>query len=285
MSFVDYINANSPITNLPDLLNLHHSNPLGIDVIFQLVFIFVVVEVMEFINYKIRYRDKSNLYPALYSLLAVSLVAVYYYCFQGDLELHRLHSTIYSPDLSTMPADVSNAANAGNANSTMVKPTIGWFCYPEIVGWPMAIVNLLLLSHVVYSLLSACMQTAAQLSVEMGFTENKPWKEWKGAIVLLLVGALASVLATFIGDVAMSWTLVAYVAVMVLYVVGKTIADAVRSHNVWFSILIGLTFLVGIIACMMLSLECLRGAVFFIVVLAGLLANVKARKKKVEKGV
>lgn len=280
MSFVEYLNTNSPITNLPDLINLHHGNPLGISPLAQIIAIFVVVMVLAFFNYKIRYRDQSQYYPVLYALLGLSLVMIYYYCFQSTLPLQRMHGTVYSPTdgLNAMTGDVinPNAATGG-------RPCIGWFCYPEIVGWPIAIVSLIVLAYVIFVLISACMQVAAQLSVEAHLVEGKPWKEWKVAVFILLLGVLLTALLGFIGPRATTWTLFGFQIVLLLFVLYKIIADSIRCHNFWWGLLIGLTFYIGIVACMMLSLECLRGAIFFIVVLAAFLTNAKARKKKVSK--
>ena len=37
MSISEFISNNAPFTNLPDLFNIHHSNPLGIPVAAQLI--------------------------------------------------------------------------------------------------------------------------------------------------------------------------------------------------------------------------------------------------------
>ena len=280
MSIIEYFTTNSPITNLPDLLNLHHSNPLGINYIVQIAIIFVLVEVMAFVNFRIRYRDKSQLYPALYTLLGIVLVMIYYYCFQDTLPLSRMHSTLYAPTegTATMAADITNPNVASGG-----RPAIGWFCYPEIVGWPIAIVSLILLTQVIFCILSACMQVAAQLSVEAKLIEGKPWKEWKAAVYLLLIGVLLTALSAFISPIATTWTLFGFQIVLLGFVIYKIIIDIKRCHSFKWGFLIGLTFYLGIVACLMLSLECLRGAIFFIVVLAAFLTNAKARKKKVKK--
>ena len=280
MSLIEYFNTNSPITNIPDLLGLHHANPLGISPLVQILSILIVVEVMAVINYRIRYKGNSNLYPALYALLGIVLLMVYYYCFQSTLPLQRTHATLYAPTegLSTMPADVLNPdATRGG------KPCIGWFCYPEIVGWPVAILSLVILSQVIFTILSACMQVAAQLSVEAKLTEGKPWKEWKVAVYILLLGVLFTALAAFVGPRTTTWTLFGFQIVLFGVVIYKIVADSLRCHNLYWGLLIGLTFYIGIVACMMLSLECLRGAIFFVVVLFAVLTNAKARKKKVKK--
>ena len=68
------------------------------------------------------------------------------------------------------------------------KAIIGWFCQPEFVGWPLAIVGLLLTVVVAYSVLIAVMQVVAQLTVEAKLVEGKKWKEWKGALAIFLAG-------------------------------------------------------------------------------------------------
>ena len=157
MNIVQYIAENSPIQNVADLMNIHHGNPLGLSPLVQLLIIFVLVEVMDVFNNLIRYRDQQQHYPKVYVLLGLSLVAVFYYCFQ-----------------SGMPILKEGAA--------MGQPSIGWFCRPGNVGWPLAILSWVLLSHVIYCLLNAVMQATAQLTVESGFVDNKPWNEVQYAI-------------------------------------------------------------------------------------------------------
>ena len=82
---IDYFVSESPITNLNDFLGWSHSNPLGVSPLFQVLFIFVVVEVMEFFNYRIRHTGKVQYYPVLYVLFVVATLAMRYYCFQDGL--------------------------------------------------------------------------------------------------------------------------------------------------------------------------------------------------------
>lgn len=262
MNFVDYIAENAPITNLPDLpgfISLQHDNPLGLPLWLQLAVILVLAEVMAFVNYRVRYKGASGLYPLLYTLFGVTVLACGYYCFQCTFPEYKVWDDI-DP-----------------------RPFIGWFCMPSIVGWPLALLMLLLLTHVIYSILTALMQIVAQLSVEARYTDNKPWKEWKAEVFIMLVGSLAVSVALFASYTASSWILVATELLIVLFIVCKIIADTVRSRRFGWSLLIGLIYLVGIEVCFMLSLECLRGCVFFIVVLAALLTQAKARKKKAYK--
>ena len=81
MSLVEFIDANAPVANLPELFNMHHSNPLGIPVLAQLFIILALSAVMFYVNIRISYHDKQKLYPTLYTLLGLTLVACYYYCF------------------------------------------------------------------------------------------------------------------------------------------------------------------------------------------------------------
>ena len=256
MSLVEYIQSNDPITNIPELLNLHHGNPLGISPIAQLIFIFIVAEVMAVFNFYIRNRGKSQYYPVLYSLLFVSLVSIYYYCFQSVLP--------------TSPV----------ARTGIEQPCIGWFCQPATVGTGWAIIGYAALTLVIYSILCAVMQVVAQLNVEAKMTEGKKWKEWKGAVILLMVGTLIFGITIFSSTMFASWALLVLFALIIIYVIVKIIADSVRCHNFWISLLIGLTFFIGIIGALMLTLECMRGIVFLCAFAAAILSNAKASKKQ-----
>lgn len=256
MNFIEYVNSNSPITNLPDLFNLHHSNPLGISVWGQMIFILVVVTAMGIVNFFIRYRDKAKLYPALYTLLTISVIAIYYYCFQSGLRMYS-----FWPDVDP-------------------RPIIGWFCQPKMVGTLPAAIGLIVLTYVIFILLSAIMQVAAQCSVEAKLIEGKPWKEWKVLIFIILVGVLVVNVALFVSYVACSWALIALEVLIIAFIIYKIIADSLRCHNIGWGLAIGLPVLIGSNAALMLSLECLRGTVLYIVVLAAFLTQAKARKKK-----
>lgn len=261
MDISQYITQNSPITNLPDLLNLHHNNPLGISPIIQLIFIFVVVEVMNIFDYQIRNKDKQQYYPVLYILLGVSLAAVYYYCFQSGLKEVLVEGL------------------------QLKKPCIGWFCQHEVVGWGWAVVGIVMLTHVIYCLLCAVMQVSAQLSVEAKMIEGKKWKEWKWALAILLLGVTVTGISyvnirTFISPEFSSWSFIIMVAALTLFSLFKIIADSIRCHNFLWGLLIGVTTFIGLIATMMLTLECLRGLLFFIVVLVIFFSKAKASKKK-----
>ncbi len=255
MNIVQYIAENSPIQNVADLMNIHHGNPLGLSPLVQLLIIFVLVEVMDVFNNLIRYRDQQRHYPKVYVLLGLSLVAVFYYCFQ-----------------SGMPILKEGAA--------MGQPSIGWFCRPGNVGWPLAILSWVLLSHVIYCLLNAVMQTTAQLTVESGFVDNKPWKEWKWELGILLFGASVVAITWFIDVVVAAWIMLIVLLVLALFAIGKVVADTMRNHKFGWAILTALVFFIGAVAAYMLILEVLRGCIFLIVFFVVYFARAKARKKQ-----
>ena len=77
----DYINANAPMSNIPELLNLHHSNPLGLHPIVIPILLLVLAVAMRVVTLIINKNEHRNLYPLLYSLWWLSVAATYYYCF------------------------------------------------------------------------------------------------------------------------------------------------------------------------------------------------------------
>ena len=254
-----FLQERLPITNLPDLLDVHIDNFLGIPWLAQLIFIFVVIAVMEFFNYKIRHCGKSQYYPILYSLLAVSLLSIYYYCFQNGL-----------PEVAMIKYLVA-------------KPCIGWFCYHSQVGWVLAILGILALIFVIYVLLTAIMQTLAQMSVDGGMIEGKPWKEYKVGLFLAFAGIVVCGLTYFIGAIPNAWALLIFAIVITLFVLIKIIMDIVRYKKVCWAIAVGLVFYIGILAAIMLSVECMRGASIVFVALLALFSRAKASKKQPKK--
>jgi len=266
MVLSEFINSNAPITNLPELIGLHHSNPLGIPVLAQLIVIMVLAAVLFYVNIRISYHGKQKLYPTLYTLLGLTVLACLYYCFI-DTSFLRTGTRIEGTGFQSVDFDP--------------KPFIGWFCMPGIVGWGKALVSLTLMTFVIYSILSALMQTVAELSVNGGMSlEKKAWKEWKIAVFVMLIGALVTTVTLFSSFVTSSWMLIVTELLLVVFVIIKIIADSKRSRGFGWGLLIGLIYFIGIEACLMLTLECLRGCVFFIVLLAAFLTQAKARKKK-----
>lgn len=249
MNLIERLSGTDIISNVPGLLDLHHSNPIGITPLALLIFIFVVSAVMEFVNFKIRRRGKSQYYPILYSLFGVVILATYYYCFMGELPEVKGHDSI------------------------------GWFCHPETAGgWVGAIAGLLMLVCETYWLLTAVMQITAQISVRAGLSEGKKWKEWKWGAIVALAGILIMVCTYLAKPTATGWAILIGQVLMILFCIVKIILDCVRPKNAW-GILIGIIFFIGIEAVIMLSIECVYGAVFFFVIIIGMLGSAKARKK------
>ena len=83
----DYIEANAPMSNLPELLGIHHGNPLGLHPIAIPILLLVLAVAMHVTVYRINYKDSRKLYPLLYTLVGLAVVCTYYYCFSGDLPL------------------------------------------------------------------------------------------------------------------------------------------------------------------------------------------------------
>lgn len=242
------------VANLPDMLGWHIGNPLGMGSIAMLLTIVVLVEAMSVVNYFIRHHGKDRLYPALYALFGVSLLAVFYYAFQADLP------TIYKT----------------------VK-SIGWFCYSSKVGIGWAIVCVALATHVSLGLLNAVMQITAQLSVDAGMVKGKKWKEWKGGLVVLFVGLTVSAILYTFNHAAAAWALAVSVAAVAVYSLVKLVLDTKRSGNFWYSLLIAVVFFLGSVAVTIIMVEVLHACVYLVVFLAAYLTQAKARKKKAPK--
>lgn len=242
----------STLTNLPDLLGLHFGNPLGLTPLAMLIIIFVVVGVMTYFNHQIRYRDGGRYYPILYTLFGVSLVAVFYYVFQSDLP------------------KIGDAA------------CIGWHCRSSLVGgvaW--AIVGIALTTLVSFGLFIATMQIVAQVSVEAGMSlEEKRWKEWKWGLGIVLLGVSVTGITFEINQSVGSWALLVTALATVTFVIFKIVRDTIYCHNFLWALLIGVVFLLGTAASMVLFLEVIHACVYLTIFLVAFLAMAKARKKK-----
>lgn len=242
----------STLTNLPDLLGLHFGNPLGLTPLAMLIIIFAVVAVMTFFNHQIRYRDGGRFYPVLYTLFGVSLVAVFYYVFQSDLP------------------KIGDAA------------CIGWHCRSSLVGgvaW--AIVGIALTTLVSFGLFIATMQIVAQVSVEAGMSlEEKRWKEWKWGLGIVLLGVSVTGITFEINQSVGSWALLVTALATVAFVIFKIVRDTIYCHNFLWALLIGVVFLLGTAASMVLFLEVIHACVYLTIFLVAFLAMAKARKKK-----
>lgn len=231
------------------------ATPLGVNPLGLLIFIFIMAALMELVNFHIRYRDRSKFYPILYTLFGITLISIYYYCFMSDLPI---------------------------VNRWGEKPCIGWFCDYDVVGdWGLTILGLVGLVLVVYWMICAVMQVTAEMSVHAGLSEGKKWKEWKWGTVVALAGLGASVIVYIAkaSAAACSWVLLGSQIAMLLFCLVKLVLDCVRTKSAW-GVAIALVFFLGIEAVIMLSIECMYGAIVFCVAILGAFASAKARKKK-----
>lgn len=258
MAFSEMIANNSPITNLVDLMGLQHGNPLGIAPVWQLVGIGVVALVMEYFLHQIRWRQKPQYYPVMFTLLGVVTLGLYYYCFQSGLP------------------EYFDAAHGGKYTA------IAWFCDHNIVGWGWAIVGIVSLIVGLYIVLCAVQQTCAQLTMyaDPKLVKTKPWKELKLGVyvamlpvVMVLIGLLISVTAT-------SWLFLVGSLLLLAFVVVKSVLDCRRTHSVLWGVGINLTFLVGMIPICILSTGMIENAFAYIIAILALFTGAKARKKE-----
>ena len=255
MSLSEYIVSHQPISNLPSLLDLHHSNPLGVHPLVPLCLMLLLAVAMHIILYRVSYRNADRLYPVLYALLGVEVLVAFYYCFMGNLPL------FYDSDVKAR------------------EISVGWFCQHDIVGYFWSIVGVLLLTYTVSVMANALMQTMAQLSVDAGFTENKPWKEWKWVLGIMLFGMSAATIADSVNPVTGSWILLCTEVLQTLAIIGKAVADGIRMHNAWRGLLFGVVFFLAFQAITMLTIEALEGYIYILLILVFIFSCTKARKK------
>lgn len=260
MSITEYIAANIPITNFPDFLP-RHDNFLGIPPIAQLIFIAVVIGVMEYFNFMIRWRQRPQYYPILFTLLGVAVLGIYYYAFQTGLPEYIIPGHGEAPHAS-----------------------LAWFCNHNIVGWFWSVVGIILSIAALYILLCALQQTVAQMSVYAGLSmEHKPWKEWKMGVGVAMLSVVMVFVGMLINPKTATWLFFIGQFLVLVFVIGKMIADSRRSHSVLWGIGIGLVFYVGIIAVIILSIECVECIYAYIIAILALFTGSKARKKEAPK--
>lgn len=253
----DYINANAPMTNLPELLGLHHSNPLGLHPIAVPAFLLALAVAMHVVSHQIHYRERRSLFPLLYGLLAVSIASTYYYCFSGDLPLFtdtQLHRN---------------------------EVCVGWFCQRSIVGLGWSLLGELLLTYVVYCFLSSLMLMVEFVSDFRGMGEKK-WTEWQYVIFVMLLGASVAGVADGFAPIAGVWIMVVYQLLMVLITIAKLVADIVRTRQAGRCLAAAASFFIGIEAVTMLAIECIEGYIYIFlpVVVIISLASTRYRKKQ-----
>lgn len=251
----EYINANAPMSNIPALLGLHHSNPLGLHPIAIPIFLLVLAVAMRVIYFVIYKQERRNLYPLLYTLWWVALAATYYYCFSGDLPLFE------DTDLHRK------------------EVCVGWFCQRQVVGLGWSLLGVALLSYTAYSMFNVLLHIIAHQSDRMGLKE-KQWREWSWIIIVMLVGVSAAGIADSFAPITGVWIMIAYHVVMVLMVVAKLVADTRRTHLFHRCLFSAFCFLVAFEAITMLAIECIEGYIYLFIPIVGLFISADARYKK-----
>lgn len=255
----EYISTNAPMSNIPALLGLHHSNPLGFKPLAFPIFLLVMGVVMSVIIYFIYKKGRRNLYSLIYALWGIALIATYYYCFSGDLPLFT------DTDLGCS------------------EICIGWFCQRQIVGIGWSIAGVVLLSCVVYCLFGILLHFVAHQSDRIGLTE-KQWREWSWIIAVMLLGACIAGLADDFVPVTGIWIMIVYHVVIFILTLLKLIADIRRTNRLWPCLLTTVVFLVALEGTMMLAIECIEGYVYLFIPIVGLFfsANYNYNKKVIE---
>lgn len=253
----DYIDANAPMTNLPELLGLHHSNPLGLHPIAVPLFLLLLAVALQVLAHRIHYRGRRDLFPWLYALLVVATASTYYYCFSGDLPLFE--------DWQLRRREIC----------------VGWFCQRAVVGLGWSLLGVLLLTFVVYSFLSALMLMVEHVSDFRGMAEGK-WTEWQYLIFVMLLGASAAGVADEFAPIAGVWIMIVYQVLMVVVTVVKLVADIIRTRKAGRCLLAAVSFFVGIEAVTMLAIECIEGYiyVFLPVVITFSMASTRFKKQQ-----
>ena len=251
----EYINANAPMTNLPELLNLHHSNPLGLHPIAIPLFLLVLAVAMHITTHRIYFKDRRTLYPLLYTLVGIAVIFTYYYCFAGDLPLFE--------DWQLDRKEIS----------------VGWFCQRAVVGIGWSILGEVLLTYVVYCFMTALMQMVAHLSDTMGM-EERQWKEWQYVIIVMILGAAVAGVADEFAPITGVWIMVIYQLLMLLMVIVKLFVDISRTHNVGRCLIVAISFFVGIEAVTMLAIECIEGYIYVFLPVVFVFSTVSIRYKK-----
>lgn len=260
MSAIQYLTDISPVLNLNDLFGITHNNPLGIHPLSVLISIFIVVMIMQYLNYRIRWKDEERHYPWVYGLFAVASLSIIYYAF--------------------MPMDYQIKV-LGSDLCVYGKDYIGWWCDPHAVGWCWAIVGIICGILVAYSIFSVTQQIIAHLSEKANI---HTWKEYKNGFYAWLIGlsVYSLLLAISPNSKIGAWVLFTLGVMIAVFVLCKMIADTIRSKSVW-SIPLALLFVIGVGLGMVVAYETLRGASLFIIIILAIYARIHSVKKKTSK--
>ena len=253
----DYINTNAPMSNIPELLGLHHGNPLGLHPIAIPILLLMLAVAMRIVNTVIYKKERRKLYPWLYAMWWLSVAATYYYCFSGDLPLFE--------DVDLGRKEIS----------------VGWFCQRQVVGLGWSLVGVALLSFVAYSMFNVLLHVIAHQSDRMGLTE-KQWREWNWIIITMLLGASVAGIADNFVPITGIWIMIAYHVVVFLMVLVKLVVDTMRTHLFWRCLLSAVCFLVVFEAVTMLAIECIEGCIYLFVPIVGLFFSADYRYKKIK---
>lgn len=248
----EYIKANAPMTNIPELLDLHHSNPLGLHPIAIPVFLLLLAVAMHITTHIIRTKKRQNLFPLLYTIVGIAIVSTFYYCFSDDLPLFE------------------------DWQLERKETSIGWFCQRAIVGTGWAMLGEVLLAYVVYFFMSAVLLVVANISDTLGI-EGKQWKEWRYVFVWMLLGASVAGVADEFAPIAGIWIMIVYQVIMILMIIAKTVIDITRTHKPWRCLLTTVIFFFGIEAVTMLAIECIEGYIYVFLPVVALLSTVDFR--------
>ena len=252
----EYINANAPMTNLPELLGLHHDNPLGLHPIVIPCLLLVLAVAIRVIIMLVNKKGRRNLYSLLYPLWWLMVAATYYYCFSGDLPLYT------DEDLGR------------------TEICVGWFCQRQIVGIGWSLLGVVLLSYVVYCMLNVMLYIIAHQSDRLGLNE-KQWTEWSVIVIAMLAGASAAGIADDFAPITGVWIMIAYHVVIILMTLVKLVVDTVRTHKFGRCLLSAISFLVVFEAITMLAIECIEGYIYLFLPIVVLFASADYHYKKI----
>ncbi len=256
-SLSEYIGSHAPMTNIPALLGIHHSNPLAFHPIVIPLFLLVLCVALRVVSHYVYRKERRGLYPLLYTLWWAAVAATYYYCFSGDLPLYT--------DTSLGRSEIC----------------VGWFCQRQIVGLAWSLLGVALLSYVVYIMLNVLLHVIAHQSDRMGLSE-KHWHEWSWIVVAMLLGASAAGIADDLEPIVGIWIMIGYHLLVLLMTLVKLIADTRRTRLFGRCLLSALCFLVVFEAVTMLAIECIEGYIYLFVPIVGLFfsADFHYTKKK-----
>lgn len=255
MSLAEYITTNAPMSNIPELLNLHHNNPLGLHPIVIPILLLVLAVAMRLLFSQINRKGRRNLYPLLYGLWWLAVASTYYYCFSSDLPLFT------DTDLGRQ------------------EICVGWFCQRQVVGIGWSLLGVALLSFTVYCMFTVLLNVIAHQSDRMGLGE-KQWREWNWIVIVMLFGASIAGIADDFAPITGIWLMIAYHVVVFLMVLVKLIVDTRRTRLFGRCLLSALCFVVVFEAITMLTIECIEGYIYLFIPIVGLFISADAHYKK-----